>query len=515
MEKTMKSITSHSLPKDTVLSDNYIIEDVIGEGGFSITYKCRKTDSNKIYAVKEYFPDASAYRTPDSNKISSYKGKQEAFEKGRRHFLKEAGILSKFSTLEHLVSIHDIIEENDTVYIVMDFIDGITLKQYVEENEPLSIEELSALIIPVMSDISKIHTSGLLHRDITPENLIIGTDNKLYLIDFGSAAFEDIGETENKTVILKPGFAPPEQYLPSGKLGAWTDVYGLCATMYYALTGITPADALLRQSADNISHISDNIDADKWRADVIMKGLSLHPADRYQSMDALYQAFIIPPVEMSTERKAQLDKIKHSKTIMPSGSYTNITNPSANKPLFDSDNSVKLKRKLFQSIVILIIVILAYAGFSFFGTPLPLWPNDFTYAALNDSETKNSTTPVMEKDSDKETGKSDTVKKTTNENNNTNSHTTETTSTSATNSGTTEAAASDAVTGSNNSETALNNNTTTKTTTDNNTSSNNNSSTTTKNAGDTTSGKKNSKKTTEEEDIFISMPDDEYDTFTD
>ncbi len=174
----------------------------------------------------------------------------------------------------------------------------------------------------IQADITVKDITGNKQSDITPENLIIGTDNKLYLIDFGSAAFEDIGETENKTVILKPGFAPPEQYLPSGKLGAWTDVYGLCATMYYALTGITPADALLRQSADNISHISNNIDADKWQADVIMKGLSLHSADRYQSMDALYQAFIIPPFEMSTERKEQLDTIKHSKTIMPSGDYT-------------------------------------------------------------------------------------------------------------------------------------------------------------------------------------------------
>lgn len=507
MEKTMKSITSHSLPKDTVLSDNYIIEDVIGEGGFSITYKCRKTDSNKIYAVKEYFPDASAYRIPDSNKISSYKGKHISFEKGRRHFLKEAGILSKFSTLEHLVSIHDIIEENDTVYIVMDFIDGITLKQYVEENEPLSIEELSALIIPVMSDISKIHTSGLLHRDITPENLIIGTDNKLYLIDFGSAAFEDIGETENKTVILKPGFAPPEQYLPSGKLGAWTDVYGLCATMYYSLTGITPADALLRSSSDNLAPLSFKLSKDSWQADVIMKGLSLHSADRYQSMAALYQAFIIPPFEMSAERKEQLDTIKHSKTIMPSGDYTNFNN----------------KKKPLMVLIIIIIVILTYAGLSFLGTPLPLWPHDFTYSKLTDSAANNTTTSTAKKDSDKETGTSDistnnkynnnttenvATKETTTENRYNNSITTET---SATNTVTTETATTtNTAIDSDTSETASNNNTTTESATGNA------STTQAKNAGSKTSGKKKSKKTTKQDkDIFIEMPDDEYDTFTD
>ena len=365
----------------------------------------------------------------------------------------------------------------------MDYIDGITLKQYVEDNEPLTIDELSTLITPVMRDISEIHKSGLLHRDISPDNLILGTDNMLHLIDFGSAGYENVGENELKTVILKSGFAPPEQYTAAGKAGAWTDVYGICATMYYSLTGFIPNESILRLQKDDLPSLSDHFATSSWKTDVIMKGLNLHPADRYQTMDELYQAFVIPPVEINSEMKQKLTAVKYSKTVMP------------------TMNSLHSKITLLR---FGIAVLLIYALLGFCGASLPLWSDNWTYASLSESlenENANSTdnssdltktgTKGSDIDSVKPEGKSTTVKNT---------------STQSNTSGEKNASAKNNNTTIEKSTSTQNKNTTAK----------NNSSTTTKNAGDTTSGKKNSKKATEqEEDIFISMPDDEYDTFTD
>lgn len=460
--------TTRVLPTGTILSHKYIINNVIGEGGFGITYSCalkNAPSSETIYAVKEYYPDNAAHRSSDKNgySIQPYIGKQDIFEKGKKHFLREAGILSKFSYLPHIVSINDIFEENGTIYIVMDYIDGITLKQYVEDNEPLNIDELSTLITPVMRDISEIHKSGLLHRDISPDNLILGTDNMLHLIDFGSAGYENVGENELKTVILKSGFAPPEQYTAAGKAGAWTDVYGICATMYYSLTGFIPNDSVLRLQKDDLPFLSDHFATSSWKTDVIMKGLNLHPADRYQTMDELYQAFVIPPVDINSEMRQKLTAVKYSKTVMP------------------TMNSLHSKITLLRFGIAGIAVLLIYAVLGFCGASLPLWSDNWTYASLSESlENENETT---------------TEKTTSTQNNNVMN------STSIQN---------------NNTTTEKNTSTQSNTSGEKNASAKNNSSTSTKNAGDTTSGKKNSKKATEQEkDIFISMPDDEYDTFTD
>ncbi len=499
--------TTRALPTGTILSHKYIINNVIGEGGFGITYSCtlkNAPSSETIYAVKEYYPDNAAHRSSDKNGyfIQPYIGKQDIFEKGKKHFLREAGILSKFSYLPHIVSIDDIFEENGTIYIVMDYIDGITMKQYVEDNEPLTIDELSTLITPVMRDISEIHKSGLLHRDISPDNLILGTDNMLHLIDFGSASYENVGENELKTVILKSGFAPPEQYTATGKAGAWTDVYGICATMYYSLTGFIPNESILRLQKDDLPSLSDHFGTSSWKTDVIMKGLNLHPADRYQTMDELYQAFVIPPVDINSEMRQKLTAVKYSKTVMP------------------TMNSLHSKITLLR---FGIAVLLIYAVLGFCGVSLPLWSESWTYASLsksleNENETTTDNSSDLTKtdsygsniDSVKPEGKSTTVKNAGSKASDTNT----TNNTTAEKNTSTQSNTSDEKNAS-----AKNNNTTTEksTSTQNkNTTAKNNSSTTTKNAGDTTSGKKNSQKTTEqEEDIFISMPDDEYDTFTD
>lgn len=309
---------SRALPPGTLLPHNYIIESVLGEGGFGITYRCKMLHTEEYVAIKEYFPCSISHRIAKNQMIVPNNGQQELFCQEKNHVLTEAGILLEFQHLEHILSAKDILEANGTIYLVTEYINGITLKQYVRENETLSFDELSKLITPVMRDLIQIHKKGLLHRDISPDNLILGTDNQLHLIDFGSADFASTVEEETKTVILKSGFASPEQYQPSGKLGAFTDVYGLCATMYFCLTGLIPSDSVSRLKKDELPPLSDYAQIRSWQAKVIEKGLALHAGDRYQTMEALYQAIIIPPVEISAQKTSNIKSSKDDKTLISS-----------------------------------------------------------------------------------------------------------------------------------------------------------------------------------------------------
>lgn len=338
------SQASRALAAGTALPHNYIIERVIGEGGFGITYACIHEHTNERVAIKEYFPSNIAYRLTenDAQTIIPFDGQQELFERERRHFLTEASILLEFQHLKHIVGITDIFEENGTIYLVMEFVDGITLKKYIQDNEPMPFDELSSLITPVMRDLIQVHKQGLLHRDISPDNLILGTDNQLHLIDFGSADFESDGNAEMKTVILKSGFAPPEQYLSNGKLGPWTDVYGLCATIYFALTGFAPTESIGRLQKDELPSLSDHAQIRSWQATVIEKGLILQADKRYQTTDALYQAMIIPPIEVSSQRMHNDNFVGvNDKTVIPSNyPYAPINEKKKSKNGF----SIKMER---------------------------------------------------------------------------------------------------------------------------------------------------------------------------
>lgn len=287
----------HSLPSGACLHDTYRIQETIGTGGFGITYLGIHKDTGKAVAIKEYFPFSLAVRNkqegvftlqpfPDNN--------TELFQKGRKRFLNEAKILKSFPHLDSVVSVYDLFEENGTVYLVMEYIDGLTLSRYIHENSPLTFPEISELMAPVIRSLSEIHKKGLIHRDISPDNLILGIDNQLHLIDFG-AACRGISEQAETTVILKTGYAPPEQYISNGKTGAWTDTYAICATIYFALTGEIPTEAMARLNADTPLAKTQNLLP--WQAAILDKGLQLRPIDRFQTADELYLALTETPVK--------------------------------------------------------------------------------------------------------------------------------------------------------------------------------------------------------------------------
>lgn len=281
----------HSLPAGVCLHGTYQIQEVIGAGGFALAYRGIRNDTGEIVAIKEYFPPSLAVRSrqeglyvlrpfPDKNVA--------AFQKGLRRFLNEADILKSFRQMESIVAAYDLFEENGTAYLVMEYIEGPTLSRYVAENGVFTFPEISELIAPVVCSLSKIHGRGLVHRDISPDNLILGTDNKLHLIDFGAAG-QSAGGGQN-TVIVKAGYAPPEQYTAGGKVSAGADVYAVCATIYFSLTGSTPVEAIYRQESDSRLQPAVLNRLLPWQSAVLEKGLQLRPADRFQNAGELYAA---------------------------------------------------------------------------------------------------------------------------------------------------------------------------------------------------------------------------------
>lgn len=276
----------------TVLQNKYMLGRVIGVGGFGITYLGFDLNLQTYIAIKEYFPDSFASRgaSGDENTVSPMESKSEIYNKGLTRYVEEARNLSKFYNLQGIVSVKDFFYENGTGYIVMEFINGINLKEYLKNNGgTLPEQTVLGLMKPVFESLFQIHNSGLVHRDISPDNIMVDKDGKIKLIDFGSARGQSTSESDKTyTVILKHGYAPSEQYYAKGKQGAWTDIYSLCATMYKMLTGQVPPNSVERMEEDTYVPVSAMGIAISQRTEMVLaKGLAVRYQDRYQNIGEL------------------------------------------------------------------------------------------------------------------------------------------------------------------------------------------------------------------------------------
>ena len=283
-------IPSHHLAPGTILNNKFLVGAALGEGGFGITYIGRDTKLDMKVAIKEYYPNGYVNRSntisPAVN-ISPSGERKEFFDTGRERFLREAQILAKFSGSTGIVDVRDFFEENNTAYIVMEYLDGQTLKDYLKDKGTLTPEQTIRLLMPVMESLKKIHTQGLIHRDISPDNIML-VDGHVKLLDFGAARNVSAAANKSLSVTLKPGYAPEEQYRSKGDQGPWTDVYALCATMYKCITGITPDDSTQRVFSDELKTPSAlGINIDPVIEEALLKGLNVMQKDRYQNIDEL------------------------------------------------------------------------------------------------------------------------------------------------------------------------------------------------------------------------------------
>lgn len=275
----------------TKLAGKYIIGKVIGEGGFGITYIGWDEKLELPIAIKEFFPPKIASRdtTTGNNTIYMFDHADEkSFEEGMRRSVKEARSMSKLEAYEGIVSIRDFFNENKTAYIIMEYVDGETLKEYLKENGKMEPEDVLKVMKPVMKALEQMHRTGMIHRDISLDNIMIRRDGQVKLIDFGATRVAQEEDEKSLTVMLKRGFSPEEQYRSKGHQGPWTDIYALSATMYYMLTGVIPPESMERVLEDKYVSLKEyDIELDTKIADAIDKGLCVLAKNRYQSMSDL------------------------------------------------------------------------------------------------------------------------------------------------------------------------------------------------------------------------------------
>lgn len=271
------------------LNGRYRVCRSLGQGGFGITYLAEDELLGQKIVIKEYFPAAFARRAEDGSIRIMEETDRAAFTEGRNRFLREARILTSLLDVSGVVKAWNYFQENQTAYLVMEYVQGISLRSWLEQNgEVPSFDEALEMLRPVVLALANIHKKGLLHRDITPDNLMVGANGTVKLLDFGSARsyLREKDSEMTQTVLLKSGYAPPEQYDGKSVQGPWTDIYALSATLYEMITGCMPEDALQRQIRDEL--IEPSIYGAKITPEqeehLLKRGLALDERERYTSV---------------------------------------------------------------------------------------------------------------------------------------------------------------------------------------------------------------------------------------
>ena len=295
---------TNQLPIGSILAGKYLVGQVLGQGGFGITYIGWDMNLDVKIAVKEYYPEGFAGRDAITQcSVLPYTGEKGAFFlAGREKFVNEARTLARFAGDPGVVSVRDYFNENSTAYIIMDYLEGPTLKALAAQSGGrLPAAEVLSMLFPVMDTLSRIHEAGLLHRDISPDNIILQPDGRAVLLDFGAARQISAAGEHSNTINVKHGFAPEEQYRTHGEQGPWSDVYALCATIYRLTTGVTPPQATDRAMGDIPLASPRELGADlpPQQEQALMQGLSVRARDRQQSMVELAHelAWFVPSPE--------------------------------------------------------------------------------------------------------------------------------------------------------------------------------------------------------------------------
>ncbi len=355
------------LPSDTILgngSDQYRIDTVLGPGGFGVTYLARDLRFERDVAIKEYFPAEFAYREGTTTIRSSTRGGQhDYFEQGKRHFIDEARTLGKFRH-EHIVRVLNLFEQFNTAYMVLEFEEGQSFKHWLRSlgRRPTQAE-LDRILEPMLQTLDVIHGKGMFHRDIAPDNIIVRPNGQPVLIDFGAARNFVRESSFTVGAIVKHGYSPPEQYTLDTKLqGAWSDIYSLSATMYFAVMGEAPAEASSRQINDTTLPIEDHLDGyhrGLYRPSFIAAlnaGLILRPNDRPATVAALRAVLeeplvrALPAVARRTIAESKRGRVSDAATRGEHAGGTVLRSVRAEAPI--AERSVSSRRSVPRSAIV-------------------------------------------------------------------------------------------------------------------------------------------------------------------
>ncbi len=279
-----------ALPLGSELHDGkYVVGKVLGQGGFGITYIGIDRTLNLKVAIKEYYPQTLASRHGGTGELTWHTSVTDR-DAGRESFIKEARNMAKINEIPHLVQVREIFYQNATAYIIMNYIEGETLKAKLDREGIMHEADCLNLMRPLLDALAEAHASGLIHRDISPDNIMLAHTGKIWLLDMGEAKSLDTlshNAPQSTHLVIRHGFSPIEQFADAGRIGPWTDVYALSATIYYCLTGKVLPDSLNRLSQDDVTFpasVSANVRA------ALQKGFAIKPEDRYQSIAEFQKA---------------------------------------------------------------------------------------------------------------------------------------------------------------------------------------------------------------------------------
>ncbi len=285
-------------PFTELYNSRYLIGHVLGRGGFGTTYVALDLETSTRVAIKEYMPAEYSSRSEGSNTVTPFADEKSryVFEHGKKRFVDEARTLLKLLDDPIVVDILKYFEENNTAYLVMEFLDGTDLKTMAKQNGgKIDVGFARMVFVTVASSLAEINAKGILHRDLSPDNIIYTTDDRIKLIDFGAARNYVSSQNKGLSILLKIGYAPPEQYNKNDEHGPWSDVYALCATFYHLVSGKAPVDALFRKrNMHQPTLLELGVPVTKKTSDVIEKGMALEVRDRYKNFMELLRDFDYP-----------------------------------------------------------------------------------------------------------------------------------------------------------------------------------------------------------------------------
>ena len=291
-----------------MLNNRYIVGQVLGAGGFGITYKVWDTRLETVLAIKEYYPGGMVNRAPGTKDVILFtRNRMAEYNHGLIRFLDEAKSMARFSSHKNIINVFEYFEENDTAYIVMEYLDGVTLSSFLRINT-MDLNTSLDLISQVCAALKDIHSAGIVHRDVSPDNIFICTNNNIKLIDFGAARFYP-DEDRQMTIILKPGFAPPEQYESVNLQGPWTDIYALGSTLYLMVTGVKPEESTNRRIDDTLyAPAQINSEIPEYISNTIMKAMAIDKHLRFHNIAEFEKALnnerkVLPVAKEKKRRK--------------------------------------------------------------------------------------------------------------------------------------------------------------------------------------------------------------------
>ncbi|MBO5373357.1 MAG: protein kinase [Lachnospiraceae bacterium] len=305
---------SYYLNPGTIMGGKYIIGKVLNYGGHTISYMGFDAEKNEKVVIKEYLPSDFSTRSEGEKEITIYSGDaMTQFENGLTNFLNEANRIQQLGNPEGIAKVYDCIAENDTGYVVSEYLKGQTLKEILDAGKKYSVEEAKQFIETILRGLSKVHPMDIIHCDIAPETIMVTDTGEIKLLDFGATRYVTTANSKSLAIILKQGYAPEEQYRSRGQRGPWTDVYAVAAVMYRMITGVVPQESVERALLDELKEPSKmGVSIPVNIENALMNAINVYKDERTPSAEKFLQELTSPTV-----KRLKVKKRKHETGKFP------------------------------------------------------------------------------------------------------------------------------------------------------------------------------------------------------